>query len=152
MGRAVPIPSVETRPFWEAGTCGEFHLPRCRHCDTLLYPPPPRCPHCLGPNLRWERLSGKGALWSWTEIFINAIPGMAPPIAICEVALAEQPDLLVIASCDASDVGALRIGLDVQIYFADEGDGVRVPCLRLPRRTFSDDASGSAQRRSCRHA
>lgn len=146
MGRAIPIPSADTRPFWDGAARGELRLPQCEKCDTLLYPPPPRCPRCLNKHLRWERLSGKGTLWSWTEIFVNAIPELAPPIAICEIALAEQHDLLVLASCNVPELARLSIGSSVQIYFADEGNGAHIPYVHSLLEAPADDLLGSPPR------
>jgi uncharacterized OB-fold protein len=114
--RPVPVATAETRPFWEAAKRQELSLPRCPRCALLHYPPPPRCPKCLGIELRWERLSGRGRLKAWTTVAIDLLPGVKPPYVIAEVELAEQPDLVMVAHVTG---GPLRVDAEVDTAFAE---------------------------------
>jgi len=130
MARPIPVPSAESRPFWSAASAGELHLPRCRNCGNLHYPPPARCPECLTEALHWEQLSGRGRLWSWTEIFVEAIPGFEPPILVTQVELAEQQGLVLTAGGDSREIPALTLGSEVQLCFTEPVDGFRFPLAR----------------------
>src|SRR3546814_6301025 len=90
MSRPIPVPTAETRRFWQAGFRGELVLPHCPHCSRYFFPPPPRCPVCLSPQLQWERVSGYGRLRSWTDVYLDAISGIPVPFTIAEVELGEQ--------------------------------------------------------------
>lgn len=130
MKRPVPMPTVETRPFWQAARRGELRLPRCRACGKLHYPPPPRCPLCLASELQWELLSGRARLLSWTVGHLDTIPSVATPFTIAEAELVEQEGLIVVALMATS--GALSHGMLLDISFVppDEGD-FAYPAFRL---------------------
>ena len=62
-----------TRPFWEALDAGRLTTTRCRACGHLTFPPRLLCPDCWGQDVEWTRLSGRGILHSFTEVW--AAPG-----------------------------------------------------------------------------
>ena len=64
----IPVPSPETRPFWDAARRHELSLPKCRACGALHYYPRGACPTCLSGDLSWERVSGKGSLHTFTIV------------------------------------------------------------------------------------
>jgi len=121
------MPNAETAPFWTATAEGRLSLPRCTDCDRLLYPPPPRCPHCLGDDLVWEDLSGRGSLYSWTEIFLDAVPGIDAPTLLVSVELAEQRGLLMHMLSHDRTVRDLPQGSGMDIRFGSLEHGVRLP-------------------------
>jgi len=131
--RPLPVPSAETRPFWTAASKRELCLPRCRSCQNLSYPPPPRCPVCLRDDFAWESLSGQGRLKSWTTIHIDVLPGVEPPFIIGEVELVEQPGLIMVAHIAGTPAQMLQANAAVTISFVASGSGedVALPEFRL---------------------
>jgi uncharacterized protein len=119
--RPVPMPTAEALPFWEAARRHELCLPRCSHCLTWFYPPPPRCPRCLREHLTWTRLSGRACLNSWTTVHADLLPGVPPPFVIAEGELAEQPGLILVAHLVGTPASQLQAGMALQISFADAG-------------------------------
>ncbi len=138
--RPVPVATVETRPFWAAALAGELQLPRCVACDRLYYPPPPRCPSCLGDRLAWTRLSGGGRLAAWTTVHLATLPGVAPPFVLAEVELAEQPGLILSALLVGAPAQRLRIGTAVEVTFSHAGPGEAA----YPQVRVVGDAAGAA--------
>lgn len=51
--------------FWEGVDRGELLAQRCQACSTLRHPPAPCCPQCGSPDWHAERLSGRGAIYTW---------------------------------------------------------------------------------------
>jgi uncharacterized OB-fold protein len=92
-----------------------LHLPRCIACAKLLYPPPPRCPHCLGTQFDWQRLSGRGHIVAWTEVHLGTLPGIAPPFLLAEVALDEQSDVIMTALLETRERAPPRVGDAVEM-------------------------------------
>src|SRR3546814_20320490 len=75
---------------WSSDVCSsDLVLPHCPHCSRYFFPPPPRCPVCLSPQLQWERVSGYGRLRSWTDVYLDAISGIPAPFTIAEFELSE---------------------------------------------------------------
>jgi len=116
--RPLPVPTRETRPFWQSASRGVLALPQCVSCGALLYPPPPRCPHCLKDELRWTDLSGKGRLLSWTTIRTDLSAGIEAPFTIAEIELVEQVDLIVVGLLVGTAADDLRAGVSVRVTFA----------------------------------
>src|SRR2546427_9636096 len=62
----LPVPTPETRPFWEAARRHELWLQRCRACGAHVFYPRGACPRCLSAELEWRRASGRGRLHTFT--------------------------------------------------------------------------------------
>jgi uncharacterized OB-fold protein len=61
----VPEPTPETLPFWEGTAAGELRIQRCRVCERFYFYPRPYCPRCLGEDIEWRAVSGRGSLASY---------------------------------------------------------------------------------------
>lgn len=79
-----------TQPFWDGLAAGHLSSTRCTACQHMTFPPKPVCPECWGRDVVWERLSGKGSLYSFTEV--SAAPATfadEAPYVLCLVDLDE---------------------------------------------------------------
>ena len=116
--KPVPSPSPDSRPFWEAAKRHELVLPRCRDCADLFFYPRHVCPRCLRSNLEWQRVSGKGTVYSFTvvrrppnKLFTEV------PYVLAIVALDEGPRMTTnIVGCRPEEV---RCDLPVSVVFDD---------------------------------
>jgi uncharacterized OB-fold protein len=126
-----PVPTPETRPFWEAARRHELCLPRCRACAKLIFFPRAVCPHCLGTDLDWERLSGRGTLHTFTVVHrgLRGFP-LGPPYVIAMVELAEGPRLMTNLVGVDPDPARIRIGMPVEVVFEDVSAEIALPRFR----------------------
>jgi hypothetical protein len=116
--------------FWEATERDVLLGQRCSKCDTLQYYPRLRCTTCGSAEWEYEQLSGRGIVYSWTEILRNA-PSRAKadvPYVLAIVRLEEGPQLLT-RIVDA-DSRALECDVPVNVIFTRLGDH-KLPCFRL---------------------
>ena len=121
MQKAVPRSTPETEPFWEGTAAGELRLQRCAACDAHYFPPRPFCPTCLGADVSWETVSGRGTLHSYV-INHRAAPGFEPPYAIAVVQLDEGPRMMGnIVNCEQTPE-ALELDMPLQVTFEQRGD------------------------------
>ena len=74
-GKAVPVPTPETQPFWDGCAAGELRLQRCTDCDQAYFYPRPVCPACGSVNVEWFTASGRARLYSYV---INYRPAPRP--------------------------------------------------------------------------
>lgn len=95
--RPQPVPTAETRPFWEGAAEGALVLRRCQGCGRLAPPLAPRCPGCLGDTLLAERLSGRVMLKGRTRLHLQPLPGRTGPLTLVECAVLEDPRIVLIA-------------------------------------------------------
>lgn len=117
--KPLPTPTPDSRPFWEAAKRHQLQLPGCRDCNVLFYYPRHVCPQCLGSNLEWREVSGKGSVYSYTVVrrtnnraFLDDLPYV---LAIVE--LVEGPRLTTnIVGCRPETVCC---GMAVEVSFDD---------------------------------
>ncbi len=66
MNKPFPIPTPDSRPFWNGLAERKILLKHCRQCDRLFHYPRVTCPHCLSSDLEWKQASGRGTLYTYT--------------------------------------------------------------------------------------
>ena len=113
----IPVPSPETRPFWDAAKRHALELPRCRACGTMHYYPRGACPACLSGDLAWERVSGKGTLHTFTIVNRGQKGFPVPtPYVLAIVELDEGPRLTsnIVAAPES-----VKVGMPVVVQFDD---------------------------------
>lgn len=116
--------------FWEASERDLLLGQRCNRCSVLQYYPRSRCTTCGSAEWEYEQLSGRGTVYSWTEVLRNA-PSEAKadvPYILAIVRLEEGPQLLT-RIIDASPQ-AVEFDGAVDVVFRKLGDH-RLPCFRL---------------------
>ena len=113
-----PNPEL-TRPFWEAAKRHELVMPRCKTCDQLFFYPRSECPRCLGSDLEWVRVSGRGRLHSFTIINqpANAAFRDDVPYVYAVVQLIEGPRM--ISNLVECDVESVSVYMPVEAVFDD---------------------------------
>jgi uncharacterized OB-fold protein len=127
----VPVPTPETRPFWAAARRHELSLQRCRACGAHVFYPRAACPHCLGADLEWRRVSGRGRLHTFTVVHRGqkGFP-LGPPYVIAIVELDEGPRMMTNLVGIEPDPAKLEIGMPVEVVFEDVSAEVALPRFR----------------------
>ncbi|MDH3601503.1 MAG: Zn-ribbon domain-containing OB-fold protein [Candidatus Tectomicrobia bacterium] len=112
-----PVNPELTRPFWEAAKRHELVMPRCKTCDQLFFYPRSECPNCLGSDLEWARVSGRGRLHSFTIINqpVNAAFRDDVPYVYAVVQLVEGPRM--ISNLVECDVESVSVDMPVEAVF-----------------------------------
>jgi uncharacterized OB-fold protein len=91
-----PIDNELTKPFWQAASKGLFIIQCCSQCNSFVFYPRGRCPHCWADALVWTQASGKGSLKSYSVVHKPGHPGWLPaaPYIVGLVQLEEGPTML----------------------------------------------------------
>ena len=127
----LPVPTPETRPFWEAARRHELCVQRCRACGNHFFYPRAACPHCLADDLEWRRVSGRGTLHTFTVVHRGQRGFPLPaPYVIAIVELAEGPRLMTNLIGIEPDPAKIRIGLPVEVVFEDVSAEIALPRFR----------------------
>jgi uncharacterized protein len=127
--RVVPIPTPETKPFWQGTREGELRLQRCDACAHVYFPPRPFCPKCAGRAVSWFAASGRGSLYSYV-IHHRPVPGFTPPYSIAVVELEEGPRMMTnIIECPQTPE-ALQLDMRVEVVFKQLTDEIFLPQFR----------------------
>jgi uncharacterized OB-fold protein len=127
----IPVPTPETRPFWAAARRHELSLQRCRACGAYVFYPRGVCPSCLGADLEWRRVSGRGHLHTFTVVHRGqkGFP-LGPPYVLAIVELDEGPRMMTNLVGVEPDPAKLEIGMPVEVVFEDVSDEVALPRFR----------------------
>jgi uncharacterized OB-fold protein len=90
----LPSPVGVTAEFYAWCARGELRLQRCAECGEWRHPPRLRCGGCGSSELRWEPVSGRGRVFTWTVTHRPLDPAFTPPYAVVIVELEEGPRLV----------------------------------------------------------
>lgn len=115
-----PVPTEDTKVFWEAANQGRFLVKRCADCGKVHWYPRALCPFCWSANTQWIAASGRGTIYSYS------VMRRAPqPYAVAFVTLAEGPTMLTnLVDCDFD---RLAIGQPVQVVFKPTDGEWQIP-------------------------
>lgn len=120
--------------FWTGGADGELRMLRCQQCRHLVHPPTLRCPWDHHDDLRWEALSGRGRVESWTESRYAWVAGIEAPYLVALVTVDEDPTARILTNLVDVVADDVAIGMPVEVVFEpvadDEGGEVHLPLFR----------------------
>jgi uncharacterized OB-fold protein len=127
--RPLPVPTLETKHFWEGTRSGELLLQRCDVCRHTYFPPRPFCPKCASRKVSVVKAGGKGKLFSYV-IHHRPAPGFTPPYAIAVVELDEGPRMMTnIVGCPQTR-DALVLDMALEVTFEKQTDQISLPFFR----------------------
>jgi uncharacterized OB-fold protein len=113
--KPLPKPTPTSRPFWEAARRHELSLQRCAACKAYIYYPRERCPHCFSDRLAWERVSGRGKVYSYTVVRRASSRSFADqPYVLAIVELDEGPRM---TSNIVAVPESVKVGMPVVVQF-----------------------------------
>ncbi len=132
MPRPLPCPDPDTRPFWEACRRRELSLQRCVSCEAFRFYPEPVCPACGSPESRWQRISGRGEVYSYVVVHRASHPAYADdvPYAVALVELEGTGGIRLparVVECPPERVG---VGMAVEVCFEDASDEITLAVFR----------------------
>ena len=115
--KPLPKPSPTSRPFWDAAKRHELQIQKCAACHEYIYYPRNRCPKCFSDQLSWERVSGRGKVYSYTVVRRASSHAFADaPYVLAIVELAEGPR---VTSNIVAPPEQVRVEMRVQVFFDD---------------------------------
>jgi uncharacterized OB-fold protein len=115
--KPLPKPSPTSRPFWEAAKRHELMLQHCNSCRAFIYYPRDQCPYCMSDHLEWERMSGRGKVYSYTVVRRASTRSFADApyvLAIVELDEGVRMTTDIVAAPEA-----VKVGMPVTVYFDD---------------------------------
>ena len=125
-------PSPETKGFWEGVSRHELLLKWCSACQRAHHPKRIVCTGCGSADLSWQRSSGRGKVYSFSEVHHVADKAFmaSVPYTIGLVALDAGVYLL---SRLLSELGPIAIDQLVQLDFQVLESGRLLPVFKVGR-------------------
>lgn len=101
---------------------GRLAFPRCEACAQFHWYPMPRCPHCQSHRIAWSPVSGRGEIFSLTEVrhAFDKSRRESLPYIVALLTFPDAPGVRLITNIVRAEYAGLRIGDPVEaIYPAD---------------------------------
>lgn len=114
--------------FFENAKAGRLAFPYCPDCRKFYWYPMPRCPHCRGAHIVWQRVSGRGELFSFTSVVhpFDASRAGALPYVVGLVTFADAPDVRLVTNIVGEGLDRLAVGQIVLPVFRANGSDTAV--------------------------
>jgi uncharacterized OB-fold protein len=123
-----PAPPLTGLPgeYFEWHRSDELRISRCHACQTWIHPPQYFCPGCASNDLRWELMSGRGSVYTWSVTSRPFHPSFADetPYIGAIVELDEGPR--VFSMLRGVPVDAVAAGMRVRAEFEPRAEGTAV--------------------------
>lgn len=120
-------PSPETAGFWQGVARDELLFKWCAACARHYHPRRIICPQCSSTKLDWKPASGKGKVYSFSEVHRPPTKTFAKG-APYTVGLVETPEGVHYFCCIVADGGAkIVVDAPAQLEFRELETGQRLP-------------------------
>lgn len=126
--RPAPVLTDDNAGYWEALKDRELRIQGCADCGKLRHPPRPMCPHCGSLNKNMVPVSGRGTVYSYAILHHPQAPAFDYPVLAALIDLDEG--VRIVSNLVGVDKDDIRIGMPVQVEFADAKDGWVIPVFR----------------------
>ena len=127
-----PLPELNelNTPFWEAANEGQLKMQKCSGCGHIRYPISHLCPECLSEDYDWQKLSGRGSVFSsvvFHQVYHQAFKDEVP-YNVSLIQLEEGPRMF--SNVVGVEPGAVKIGQAVEVTFQKATDAISIPKFR----------------------
>lgn len=118
-------PEDDFEPYWTALASNRVVVPSCDACGLRSWPPRPACRNCHGLHWSWVEVPPLGAVYSWTVVHHQSMPGHAPPYAVV-IAELDGCDGVRLLGHYGADSASLEVGLPVRATGVVDSTGARL--------------------------
>lgn len=129
--KPLPIINDDNHQYWEYCQQHELRMQQCNNCGYIRFPPSFLCPQCHSMDSEWEKLSGRGKIYSFVVYRVSYHPSYADdiPYAVAVIQLAEGPRM----ESNITDIKLedLKVDMPVEVYFDDVTAEVSLPKFRV---------------------
>jgi len=127
----LPKPSPLTEGFWQAAREGRLVVQQCEDCEVLRHYPQHLCPSCHGDRWRWQPVSGRGTVHSFTIAHQAFNPAWIERVPYAVVTVELDEGVRMVSDLPAEDTEQVAIGRRVEVFFDPVSEGVTLPRFRL---------------------
>lgn len=129
--KPLPVIDHDSAPYWEAAQEGRLDIPLCGDCGKHHFYPRAICPHCHSDNLKFDTVSGRGEVHTFTIARRPAGPAFAEdvPYVVALIELEEGPRMM--SRIQTDDPESVQIGASVEVTFVKATDEITFPYFRM---------------------
>jgi uncharacterized OB-fold protein len=126
-----PLPVIDslTEPFWNGARESLLVIQRCTGCGLFIHLPRPVCRRCQSFELGYEAVSGRGAVYSFTETYKPFHPFFVDrvPYLVASIELDEQPGLRLLSNLVRVAEADVSFGMPVAVEFEALSSELTIP-------------------------
>jgi uncharacterized OB-fold protein len=125
--KPLPMADADSKEFWDGCQRHELLLQKCDACHKYYFPPGPVCPHCFSTKVTWTKASGKGSVYTYTNVRRALGPDWEAevPYTVGVIELVEGPRMVSdVIGCKPEEV---KIGMPLEVVFEDVTEANTLP-------------------------
>lgn len=126
MQKPVPEITKQSGPFWQACKEGRLLIMNCKQCSKPYFYPRRSCPSCWSEDVEWIQSSGRGTIWTLSEVAISLWGDAWNDVVPYTVAMIDLDEGVRMASRLVGGSG-WKIGDRVQVSFQPGEKDVVMP-------------------------
>ncbi len=119
-----PYPDGLAQEFWDATRRHELVVQRCNACGTWQWGPEFICHACHKDDLGYQRVSGRGRIYSWERSWYPVHPALkeSVPYVVVLVELPDAGSVRMVGNLLGDPMQDVAIGAEVEAVFEDHED------------------------------
>ena len=120
-----PYPDGLAAEYWDAAKRHELLVQRCSACKGWQWGPELICYQCHSFDLGYERVSGRGVVFSWERCWYPVHPALKDgvPYLVVLVELPDAGNVRMVGNLLGDPMQSVPIGAPVEAVFEDHGSG-----------------------------
>lgn len=121
----IPVPVAQRdgvdREFYESAKRHELAVQKCGKCGTFQFPAEWICYKCHALEPGWDRISGRGVIYSWERVWHPAHPALKQscPYLVVVVELPDAGNVRMVGNLLGDPMQDVKIGGEVEAVFED---------------------------------
>jgi hypothetical protein len=116
------------KEYWDAARRHELVVQRCNGCGAYQWGPESVCHKCHGIDLGWDKVSGRGRLYSWIRTWNPVHPALreACPYIVAVVQLADADNIRMVGNLVGDPSQNPPFDAEVEAVFEDHPNATLV--------------------------
>ena len=116
----LPVPDLETAPYWEGTREGKLLIMECRSCGRAFFYPRNHCPRCWSTDTAWREASGRGTVYTFTVVYQNDLPPFRDRLPYVVAIVELDEGVRMTSNIEGIAPEDVQCGMPVQVAFRDE--------------------------------
>ena len=118
-GLPIPVADAVDEPYWSGLRRGELMVQRCKACQGWQWGPEWICHRCHSFDIGWEKIEGKGRIFSWERVWHPVHPALNGhgPYVVVLVEMPQAGNIRLIGNLLGDPKQTVEIGAPVEAVF-----------------------------------
>jgi uncharacterized OB-fold protein len=128
--KSLPRMTADAAQYWEGMRHNELRYQTCTKCGSIVFHPRYVCPYCLSAELKWQKSSGKGKIYSFSTLYRAAYEALKSRIPYTLAIIEVDEGFFMFSEVVDCDPSRIAIGTPVKVVFHKIDEEVTLPKFR----------------------